>query len=299
MSVEHQPSWEQVAAFLHVMRQGSFSGAARSLRVAQPTVRRRIEALESSLGSPLFSRASNGLTPTDVAHRILPFAETMEANSRSLVREASAAPDVVEGVVRLAVGELMGAEFIPEALQPLHARHPALSIELVLSNDIADVSRREADVAVRMAPPQGASLVARKLGTVTLGFFAAPAYLANRAAPTTLEALVEHDLVGLDADDQLLTGLAALGLTLSPRDFRLRTDHVLAYLAAIRSGLGIGVTHLPLSRRPPLVRVLPELGLPVDLWLVAHQDTRRIRRIRVVLDHLATALLPYVDDPIV
>jgi DNA-binding transcriptional LysR family regulator len=292
---EHTPSWELYGTFLEVMRQGSLSGAARTLSVAQPTVRRRVAALEGLLGSPLFSRSPNGLLPTDVARRILPFAETMEATSRSLVRAASADPEVVQGTVRIAVTELVGVEVLPDLLVTLRQCHPLLQVELVLSNTLADVAHQEADLAIRMAPPRGASLVARRVGTVSLGFFAAPAYLEGRPLPATLRDLLQHDLIGYDTNPQLLEGLVALGLDVSRRSFSVRTDHDGAYLHSIRAGLGIGVTHVPLALDPVLVRVLPDLTLPVDVWLVAHQDLRHTRRIRVVLDHLADALRTYVQ----
>ncbi|MFK7926994.1 MAG: LysR family transcriptional regulator [Myxococcota bacterium] len=295
MTNEHQPSWELYRTFLHVIREGSLSAASRSLRVAQPTVRRRISSLEAALGGPLFSRSPNGLVPTDAALRILPLAHTMEATARSLVRVASAEADAVRGVVRIAASELVGVELLPTVLRDLHRQHPELTVELVLSNQIADIPRRDADIALRMAPPSGESLVARRLGTLTLGFFASETYLSGRQNPEVLADLLDHDLVGYDNNPQLIEGLTALGLPVSPRDFRVRTDHDLAYLSAVRSGLGIGVTYVTLAHTPPLVRLLPDLTMPVDLWLVAHQDLRQIRRIRVVLDHLAAALQRHTD----
>lgn len=288
------PSWEQIQAFLAVMGEGSLTGAAAALGVAQPTIRRRVAALEAVLGTALFTRAATGLTPTEAATRALPMAETMAASARSLERAVSGDPDEVRGTVRVASSELVGVEVLPRALRGLRVQHPELQVELAPSNRFADLRRRDADVAVRMARPRGAALVARRIGTVELGLFAAPAYLEGRSVPTHLEGLPEHDLIGYDTDPQVIDGLAALGLELTPRDFAVRTDHDLAYLAAIRAGLGIGVTHVPLAVDPLLVPILPEHRLPLEVWLVAHEDLRRVRRVRVVLDHLAEALQAYV-----
>lgn len=289
-----EPSWEHLQTFLHVLRAGSLSGAARTLRVAQPTVRRRIATLEDDIGAPLFSRAPQGMVPTPAAERMRALAETMEASARALVRTASGAPDAVEGVVRIAASELIGVEVLPDLLRPLRARHPDLVVELLLSNAVADLLRREADVAVRMAEPRHAALVARRIGAVPFGFFAASSYLDGRDPPRCLDDLRLHDLVGYDQLPQLRDGLAALGLPLEPRHFAVRTDHDLAYVAAIRAGLGIGVTHVPLAARHGLLRVLPDITEHVGLWLVAHEDLRSLRRVRVVLDHLAGALADYV-----
>lgn len=278
--------------FLQVMRAGSLSGAARHLGVAQPTVRRRVAALERDLGVTLFTRSAAGLRPTPEAERLRPLAETMEASARALTRAAASPPDRVEGVVRIAASVLVGAELLPPMLASLRRAHPGLAIELALSNEVADLARRDADVALRLARPQGASLVARRLGGLPFGFFAAPAYLADRAPPATLGALRDHDLVGYDRDPLVRQGLADLGLVLGPEAFAVRTDHHLAYLAAVRAGCGIGVTHLALAAPEGLARVLPELQLDVELWLVAHEDQRDVPRVRVVLDHLAAAFAP-------
>lgn len=296
MSVEQEPSWEWYGTFLSVMREGSLSAASRRLRVAQPTVRRRIAALEQALGHTLFSRSPNGLLPTAAAHRILPFAKTMEATSRSLVRTLSGESGGARGVVRVAASEILGVELLPPLILPLRESHPQLQLELMLSDGLADVARREADIAIRLTPPKGATLVARKLGVVHLGLFAAPAYLASRSMPQSLDALREHFLVGQDTSLQLIESLAALGVPLRREDFAFRTDHNLAYLAAIRHGLGIGVTDMAVARKWQLTRVLPEVALPLALWLVAHEDLKDVARIRIVLDHLAQALRDHVIE---
>lgn len=293
MPTETAPSWELYGTFLQVMREGSLSGASRTLGVAQPTVRRRIAALEEALGATLFSRAPNGLVPTDAAMRALPFAETMEATSRSIVRALSSDPSQPRGTVRISASEIVGVEVLPPILANLRRRWPEITVELTLSNRIADLMRRDADIAVRMTAPSASTLVARRIGTIPFGFFATPDYLRRHGTPECLDDLRRHELVGYDQNPQLLEGLAALGLVLSADDFAFRTDHDLAFLGAIRAGLGIGVVQVPLAHG--LVRLLPGYDLPLDVWLVAHEDLRQVRRIRVVLDHLAEALRSYLD----
>jgi DNA-binding transcriptional LysR family regulator len=287
----HTVPWAHVEAFLSVMRHGSLSGAGRALGLAHPTIRRRVEALEDQLGTPLFARGPNGLLPTAAAHRILPLAQTMASTLGSLVREASAEGDA-QGTVRIAVSELMGREVLPDVLASLQEAHPDVQIELLVSNDLADLTRRDADIAVRMAPLSGEALVARRVGAVQLGFFASPAYLARHPAPETLADLRAHRLLGYDANPAILDGLAALGLPLRARDFAFRTDDDGAYLAALRAGLGIGITHVPLGAG--LVRVLPVVSLPVDVWLVVHRDLRDVPRIRTTLEHLQRGLARYL-----
>lgn len=290
------PSWELLETFLVVLRSGSLSAASRALDVAQPTVRRRIEALESALGTVLFTRAANGLVPTDAAELTRSSAEAMESAARAVVRSASGALDDPKGTVRLTASKVMGAEVLPGLLAPLLTEAPGLQIELATSNRLADLLRRDADVAVRMAAPTQAALVARRAGAIPIGFFAHERYLRGREAPKRLADLAAHTLVGSDHERALIGALAAMGLELAPRDFAFRTDDDVAQLAAIRAGLGIGACQVPLGRRAGLVRVLPKLTLPLETWVVMHEDLRRVRRVRMVFEHLTRALGEYLGS---
>jgi len=292
---DHEPSWELYETFLEVMREGSLSGASRTLAVAQPTVRRRIEALEGALETVLFTRAPNGLVPTEAAHAMLPHAEAMAMTARALARAVSAPHDAERGTVRVTTSEVMGAEVLPAMLASLREAHPRIQIELVLSNRTQDLLRRDADVAVRMVAPTQHALVAKRVGDIPIGFFASERYVARRGQPRRVAELAEHELVGTDRERALLEGLAAMGLELSPGAFALRTDHDLAYLAAIRAGLGIGACQAPLATRPPtLVPVLPDVRFALPVWVVMHEDLRAVRRVRAVFDHLVRELERYV-----
>ncbi len=288
----HDPSWELYGVFLAVMREGSLTGAADTLGLSQPTVRRRIAALEASLGRPLFSRAPNGLVPTEIARRILPHAEAMQATARALVRTATTDADRVEGTVRISASEVVGVHVLPPILRVLRTLHPGLQVELALSDRNVDLLHRDADVAVRMATPTTQGLVARRIGAVPIGFFAAPSYLDGRAPPRDLADLRGHDLIGEDRQHRLIAGLERAGLALTPDDFALRVDGDVAHLAAIRAGLGIGVCQEPLAQG--LTRVLPDITFSLDFWLLAHEDLRGERRIRATLDHLAEGIGTYL-----
>lgn len=290
-----EPSWALYEAFLAVMRAGSLSAAARALGLTQPTVRRHVEELESTLGVVLFTRSQNGLQPTALALATLPHAEAIAATARAFVRTASAAQDADRGTVRLACSEIVGAEVLPPMLAGLAARHEHLQIELVLSNRNEDLRRRDADLAVRMVRPTQDGLVTRKVGRVELGLFASADYLARRQAPKVLDDLRAHALIGRDRDRALIEALAAAGLPTSPRDYAFRSDSDLAQLAALRAGVGVGVCQVPLARRhPSLRRVLPTVRFHLETWLVMHEDLRAMRRVRLVFDHLVEQLGAYL-----
>jgi DNA-binding transcriptional LysR family regulator len=291
------PSWELYETLLAVVDEGSFSGAARRLRVAQPTVRRRIEALEETLGVVLFTRAPNGLTPTDAATVCRSYAQTMDATAGALVRAVSDAPDgPLRGTVRISTSQMMGTHVMPSLLGALRARHPALVVELSLTDRQEDLVRRDADVAVRMTRPTQGALVARRVGTIPLALVASDAYLARHGAPKKLAQLADgHVLVGGDRRLGLRDALRALGVEVPARAFAVRCDDDVAQLALVRAGLGIGVCQRPLvSRWPDLRVVLPRVTVPLEAWVVTHEDLRAVRRVREVFDALVEGLSDYV-----
>ncbi len=291
------PSWEHFETFLAVMQTGSLSAAARALQVAQPTIRRRVEALEASVGAVLFTRATTGLVPTDAANATLPAAEAMAASARAFARLVSAPNDSDHGTVRVTASQVMGGEVLPDLLEPLLRAKPGLQLELVTSNRFADLLRRDADIAVRMAAPTQASLVAKKVAVIPVGFFASAAYLSRHPPPKTLRALTQHTLVGSDRERGLVQALTQAGLTISPRDFCFRSDDDLVQLAAVRAGVGIGVCQVPLaSMRGDLVRVLPQVAVPLETWVVMHEDQRRVQRVRLVFEALVAGLTNYVKS---
>lgn len=289
-------SWDLLGAFLAVMRTGSLSGASRTLGVAQPTVRRQIEKLEEVLGAVLFTRSQAGLVPTDTALATMPYAESMAGVADALVRSATAPSDGEHGTVRVTCSDVVACGVLPPILGALGRAHPHLQIELSASNVNEDLLRRDADVAVRMAQPTQGALVAKRVGIVKLGVFAAESYLADHPVPRTVADLLDgHALIGKDRDTSFFTKLAASGLALKKKDFAFRTDNDAAYLAALRAGVGIGICQVPLAVGPPILRrLLPKASFELPVWVVTHEDLRTSRRVSIVFDHLVTSLGKYI-----
>ncbi|TFL16657.1 LysR family transcriptional regulator [Jannaschia formosa] len=284
--------WALWRSFLAVAETGSLSAAARALGLTQPTVGRHIDTLESAVGQTLFLRTPQGLGLTEAAAALVPEARAMQLTADSLARRAASAPEAGAGTVRIAASHVVGAEVLPTALAPLLAAHPGLAVELALSNDSADLLRREADLAIRMARPAQGRLVARRLGDVPLGLFAHRAYLDGAGRPESMTDLKAHVLIGPDGDPAALAGLEAFGGVIGRSDLRLRTDSEAAQIASIRARLGIGVMHAGIAARDPLLEpVLPDLlNWSLDAWLVLHDDLRRLPMVRLVADHLSTVL---------
>jgi len=286
--------WETQRAFLAVLREGSLSGAARALGLAQPTVRRRIERLEADIGAPLFVRAPNGLVPTDRADALMGHAEAMALAAEAFHRSASADVGAIAGVVRISASEIVAVEILPPILQPLLTAHPGLAVELSANNRNEDLLRREADIAVRMVAPQQDALVARRIGSIMIGLYAHADYLAVRGIPRSLGALADHALIGPARNDPAVRVLREQGM-LPTQDFMIRCDSDLAQLAAVRAGLGIGVCHVQLAHRDSaLVHLLPDIfALPLETWVVTHEDLRSVARVRAVFDTLVEGLARY------
>ena len=290
-----EPDWSHYRAFLAVLREGSLSGAARTLGLAQPTLGRQIAELERALGAALFIRSPRGLIPTDAARDIAPHAEAMAAAAGAMMRAASGGTSDTAGVVRVTASEIVGAEVLPPLLAEFRRANSGVTIELALSNRVEDLLRGEADIAVRMARPSQEALVARRVGTVSLGLYAHRAYLAAVPAPASIAALTrDHALIGFDRETPFLRALIAR-LPVGRDQFAFRSDSDLAQLAAIRAGFGVGFIQHGVARRDPdLVAVLPdEIGFDLEMWLALHEDLRASRRLRLMMDHLAAGLADY------
>ncbi|WP_048644853.1 LysR family transcriptional regulator [Nitratireductor soli] len=289
-------SWDHQRAFLAVIEEGSLSGAARRLGVSQPTIRGWIAALEEALDTRLFSRSVNGLTPTESARALVEPARAMSLASDVFVRAATAAPGEIAGTVRVSVSETMGIEVIPPMLVPLRRKHPRLTVELFVTNKPADLLAQEVDIAVRTFAPGQDALIARKVGTIPLGFFASIDYLERRGWPETMADLAGHDILGPDRSAvDLRLGNAAVP-DLRPARYALRTDCHPARIAAVRAGLGITVMQVPIgSGDPGLRRLFPDTVVTsMDTWIVAHEDLRSVAKVGAVFDHLVSAFIDFI-----
>lgn len=292
--------WNLYRSFLAVVAEGSLSGAARTLGLTQPTLGRQIATLEKALGVALFVRGQQGLTATSAALDLVPHAKAMAAAAAALQRAASGNNDEVRGTVRVSASDIVCCEVLPPMLVAFRNQYPGVELELVPSNRITNLLTREADIAIRMARPEQAALVARRMGTVHLGLYAHQRYAERHGLPDNLEELRGHTTIGYDTETRSITNLSASGIDLRREQFAVRTDNDLAQLAAVRAGLGIGGVQVGIAAlENSLVAVLPgTVGFTLDMWLVMHEDVRAVRRVRLMFDHLAAALSSYCGEGI-
>ena len=169
---------------------------------------------------------------------------------------------------------------------------PEVQVELVVSNAVSNLLRREADIALRMVQPDQATLIAKRVGKVPLGAYAHRDYLRQHGTPRQAHDLMAHALVGFDQGTDIIEGFASFGVRMRRENFALRTDDLIAGYEAVRAGLGIGfLAHYVAQTDSHLVAVLPMLKLPaLPVWLVVHREIRTNQRIRKVFDFLASAI---------
>lgn len=290
-----EPSWDFYRTFLAVLQHGSLSAAARDLGLTQPTVGRHIDALEDAVGAELFTRSQQGLIPTDAALALRPYAETLASTTAALLRTASGSRDKVSGTVRISASEVIGAEVLPPILAGLQASYPELIVELSASDAVEDLLQREADIAVRMVKPAQEALLSRHIGVIPLGFFAHHTYIERHGKPESLEDLRRHKLIGFDRQTAYIRMMLKRYPVFDGVPFVFRSDHSIAQHNALRAGIGISFLQIPLARRErDLVRLLPEIELPLDTWVVMHENLKTSPRCRVTFDALVTGLLNYI-----
>lgn len=284
--------WSLVRSFLAALDHGSLLAAARALGASQPTLGRHIAELEAQLGCVLFERTGRGLLPTPAALRLAEAARAMESSAHQLARSVSGAEQDTAGTVRLSASQPIACYLLPPVLAQMRRALPGIQIELVSSNAVSNLLRREADIALRMVQPDQASLITRRIGKVTLGAYAHADYLRRRGTPREPRDLLAHELLGDDRGEQHLQGFAAFGLPVTRESFAFRTDDLIAYWQALRAGLGVGfVADYLAATDPQIVPLLPMLKIPpLPIWLTVHREIRSSQRIRAVYDFLAQAV---------
>ena len=200
--------------------------------------------------------------------------------------------DAAAGCVRITASEVAASHLLPRVLAALRTQHPAIQIELVASNALSNLLRREADIAVRMVRPAQPSLIARKLGDVPIVACAHERYLQRAGTPREPADLLRHTLIGYDQDDTILRGMRRLGFDAARAQFALRTDDQRAYAQLIAVGAGIGfLARYSVPQLPGVVPLLPDLAVaPLPCWLAVHREIRGSRLVRTVYDFLAEAL---------
>jgi DNA-binding transcriptional LysR family regulator len=276
--------WGDLRIFLAVARTGSLSAAGRALGLSQPTVGRRIQALEASLGTVLFQGRLDGYYLLGPGAALLPHAERMEEAARAAAG-AGEAGEIVQ-TVRIAAGGWM-SRFLAGIASELVAGLPSVTVEIFNSYGLADLTRREADLALRNRRPATGSLAIRRLGAPAYAVYASRGYAAAHPEAFGESRYGSCRWVGFDEAGASLPTARWLRER-RRRPVELRCSQAVNILDAVRAGFGLGI--LPRfvgDAEAELLRVSASLDLESEgLWLVMHEDVRRQAHIRAAADRL-------------
>jgi DNA-binding transcriptional LysR family regulator len=275
--IARMPDWDGLRIFLALSRARTLAAAARKLGIDETTVARRLARLEREMGASLVERTPGGLSLTAAGEAVRASAEEMESAALAAERRALGADKELSGRVRVTAPEILGRYFVLPALHAVQERHPGIALELISTIARLDVTRREADVAVRTVRPTEPGLIARKVARMAL----APYVRRGRKRTGPLAAVGYADGVRLpvsNVEDRIPGGRVSL-----------RTNSIATVLEAVRLGWGAG--DLPCfvgDATPELERAFPgEKPDSLDVWLIVHADVQRTARVRVLVDELA------------
>ncbi len=287
-----QLDWNQLKAFLETAETGSLSAAARKLGLAQPTLSRQVAAIEQRMGVTLFERVGKAMALTPTGLDLLEHARAMGAAAQALGVAASGRSQAVGGVVSVSATDAVAAYLLPPLVRQLREQEPGIAVEVISSNALSDLLRREADIAVRHVKPEQPELIARLVRQTAANFYASEGWVKTHGHPRSAEDAAALPFVGSDRSGQYLGYLRQHGLRLTEANFSCYADHSVAHWALVCQGMGIGAMMDEIAHATPgIVRVLDDVP-PVmfPIWLVSHRELRTARRIRVVFEALAQGL---------
>ena len=284
--------WNLVKSFLAILEHGTLSAASRKLALSQPTLSRHVDELEAALGVLLFERGRRGALPTSAALAIAEHAREMNAATQALSLSATGKSKELRGTIRITASQIVATYLLPALLTKLMDQAPEVAVELVATDQVENLTRREADIAIRMVRPDTATLVAKKVNEIALGIYGHRDYLKNRPAVNVPEDLDHHRIIGYDSDERIIAGMAQAGLKVDSDYFRFRCDDQVACWEALCQGMGIGFAPRYLAHKiPALIKIGEEFPIaPLSVWLVTHREVKSNRRIRMVFDFLAEEL---------
>lgn len=284
--------WNQLKAFLQTAQTGSLSAAARKLGLSQPTLSRQVAAIEQQMGVTLFERVGKSMALTPTGLDLLEHARAMGAAAEALGMAASGRSQAVGGVVSVSATDAVATYLLPPIVQRLREQEPGIVVEVIASNAISDLLRREADIAIRHVQPGQPDLIARLVREAQAHFYASEEWVRTHGHPRSAQDATQLQFVGSDRNGQYLGYLRQHGLNVTEENFSCYSDHTVAHWALVRQGMGIGAMMTEIaSKTPGMVRVLDEVpAVRFPIWLVSHRELRTSRRIRVVFEALAEAL---------
>ncbi|NUN07215.1 MAG: LysR family transcriptional regulator [Bdellovibrio sp.] len=284
--------WNRARAFLVTVEEGSLSAAAKALSMSQPTLGRQVAALEKELGVSLFERVGRGFEITRSGIELYEHVKAMGEAANKLSLTASGRSQSIEGIVSISATNTMSAYILPSLIHKLRQKEPGIQIEIVSTNALSDLRKREADIALRSVEPTHPDLFFKKLKRAHAFLYATPGYLKTIAPIQKPAHLKNANFIGFTSNHEYIEGLKAIGVELTAKNFNIFSDDHIFHWEMVKQGAGIGIMIDEVGAKEPTVRKVLEKLPPVkvDNWIVAHRELKTNRRIRLVFDFLTEAL---------
>jgi DNA-binding transcriptional LysR family regulator len=280
--------WNDLRYLLAVAREGSTLAAAKALDVSQPTVQRRLAALEKQIGCRLVEHLPTGYRLTELGKGLLPHAERVEQEALGFARQLTTRDEGLAGTLRITCPEADLPRLLAAVFDRFKARHPRVQLEFLVTDKALDLSKGEADIALRGGPPKDGTLIGRKLADALWLVYASSAYLERHAAPERVEDFDAHSIVIYAGPIAALGPGKWLKSTAASAKVGAYSNSVTGALAAARSGLGLAMlpAHVG-SAEPELFCVWrPQPQVTEPFAALVHPDLRNVPRVRVMLDFL-------------
>jgi DNA-binding transcriptional LysR family regulator len=285
--------WSDLRHFLAVARQGSTIAAAKTLKLSQSTVHRRLDELEKKIGRPIVVRQANGYRLTEFGKELLPLAARVEDAVNSLERFVAASDDEPSGSVRVTCSESIGYRLMQSSVfDKFHDRHRGLRVELIMSDHFLDISNGEADVAIRAGVPNEETLVGRKIADVPWALYCSRKYIERHGRIDRIEDIDRHAIVEFAGDIREHHAARWLRSVAPKAKVVASSNSVPGLMMTVRSGVGLAPLPMPLAGRDPdlICLIGPVPGLYSPIYLLTHPDLRRAPRIEAFFDFVIADL---------
>ncbi|NOJ48796.1 LysR family transcriptional regulator [Bradyrhizobium archetypum] len=286
--------WNEPQLVLAVHRASSLTGAAKALDIDHSTAFRRLNALETRLGVRLFERLPGGAyQATPAGERMAAAAERMEDEALAIDRDIAGRDHRLSGRLRVTSSETLAHRKLTSHLATFRRTHPGIVVELVIDNRVLNLSRREADIALRPMRPKEGDLWGRKLADVAWTFYGAVGYLKDRSGAASADDLIHHALIGWEEAAVGIMAADWLNRMVPADAFVYRTNSLVNQFTAAKAGIGLALLPCYLGdEERDLARALPDLvpDLVGELWIVTHADLKRTARVRAFFDIVGDGL---------
>jgi len=278
--------WNDLRYLLAIAREGSTLSAAKALGVSQPTVQRRLTALEERIGRKLVEHHPTGYRLTELGKALFPHAVNIERSVEAFQRQLMSEGKELTGTLRVTCPEGMASRLLAPVIETFREKYPELRVDLIMTDRRLDLAKGEAEVALRMHEPGDDSLIARRIANSPWAVFASQSYIKRHGRPQRWEDLDQHAII--EFAGELADNHAARWLrTVAPRaTIAIRGNSMLGVLAAVKSGAGLAPLPMLLGRSEdglePVLESIPEIDS--KLYLVMHADLKSTPRVRAFCD---------------